>query len=290
MRENKTTIENLEHKSKPYQSKYDINWEYNSTQIMGTKWYLWPFPIMPAFSKPKGEGIYFEKNVDSDEDEGDEEDKEQNNQGNERTPVNLNRNDNQGSGGQQASQQTVPVGRVQNYNYRPASIKTGQEVVQTTKQGDRMTLHNEKANKWENLNNIVKADNAGQVYKSSTSDENNVPVAIQPGNDKYTNQIDQRTYEDMKTQYYNKTTNLAVENIDKRRLANERIDSKSSTGQLIKGTRVSEGPEGAASAGRKTGYISPSVKSKARPKKSTGRPSTTKRTTNTAKRGPSGYR
>ena len=50
--ENKTTIENLDMKNKPFQSKFDLGSEYNLYQVFGTNKLLWPFPIYLDSGKP----------------------------------------------------------------------------------------------------------------------------------------------------------------------------------------------------------------------------------------------
>ena len=60
VRENKTTIENIEHKEEPnYVSKYDIDFKHNVEQVMGTNRWYWLLPIMPKHCSPAGQGIYF---------------------------------------------------------------------------------------------------------------------------------------------------------------------------------------------------------------------------------------
>lgn len=61
---NKTTIENLEKKGKPYVSVYDIGGVNNFYQIFGTNPWLWPFPIFMGSGKPLGDGIYWATNKD----------------------------------------------------------------------------------------------------------------------------------------------------------------------------------------------------------------------------------
>ena len=65
---NKTTIENLEMKGKPYQSLYDIGWKRNWEQIFGMNRCLWPFPIFGGSGKPLGDGIYWPTNRPEDDD------------------------------------------------------------------------------------------------------------------------------------------------------------------------------------------------------------------------------
>jgi palmitoyltransferase ZDHHC2/15/20 len=59
MSENKTTIENLEAKGKPFKSPYDNGPWANFYQVFGTNKYLWPFPIYAESGKPMGDGIYW---------------------------------------------------------------------------------------------------------------------------------------------------------------------------------------------------------------------------------------
>ena len=60
MFENKTTIENLEKKKKPYFSEWDLGPTKNFYQIFGRKCFLWPFPVMFQFGRPDGDGIDWE--------------------------------------------------------------------------------------------------------------------------------------------------------------------------------------------------------------------------------------
>ena len=53
-------------------------------------------------------------------------------------------------------------------------IRNSENTETITKQGDKMTIHNnDRGSQWKNLNNIVRSDNPNQVYKSSESDQNN---------------------------------------------------------------------------------------------------------------------
>ena len=61
-----------------------------------------------------------------------------------------------------------------------------------------MTIHNDRTNIRENLNNIVKSDNTGQVYRSAGSEENKEIVDPRAGQTKFTNKIDPENYEEMK--------------------------------------------------------------------------------------------
>lgn len=56
---NKTTIENLEMKGRPFVSAYDIGANANWEQIFGRNRLLWPLPIFWDSGKPIGEGIYW---------------------------------------------------------------------------------------------------------------------------------------------------------------------------------------------------------------------------------------
>jgi len=200
LRENKTTIENLENKGKPYISRYDIEPKHNVEQVMGTKRWLWPFPIMPNTTKPRGEGIYFDKNVDSDVSEGEDEDsrEEEQQQQADNTINNAQRNDKYGGNSQGPTSQGNTNQRVSRPGYaenQPALKENSNN--QLTKQGDKMTIHNETANKWDNLNNIVKSNNQNTVYKSSES-EGNGPPATKHAKKQFTNQINTKKYEDRK--------------------------------------------------------------------------------------------
>lgn len=191
VRENKTTIENIEHKEEPeYKSKYDIDWDHNVEQVMGTNRWLWLVPIMPKSSIPKGQGIYFDKLYDS-EASSDEEAEEE-----DRRPRNYEpSNDNQNQFNNQADGQRLGnTNGLANAGERQGN--TGfQNPTSGNVQGDRMTIHNERENKWENLNNIVKSDTAGQIYKSSESNENSAALDSRGGNMKFTNKIDDKSFE-----------------------------------------------------------------------------------------------
>lgn len=69
---NKTTIENLEAKNKPYKSVYDIGWDRNMEQIFGMNRWLWPFPTFGGNGKPIGDGIYWPTNKPRRDADGDE--------------------------------------------------------------------------------------------------------------------------------------------------------------------------------------------------------------------------
>jgi hypothetical protein len=62
---NKTTIENLDKKGKPYRSQYDMGSINNIYQIFGTNKWLWPFPVFCGSGKPLGDGIYWPSNIQS---------------------------------------------------------------------------------------------------------------------------------------------------------------------------------------------------------------------------------
>ena len=64
---NKTTIENLEMKGRPYTSLYDIGSKRNWEQIFGMNRCLWPFPIFGGSGKPLGDGIYWPTNRPEDD-------------------------------------------------------------------------------------------------------------------------------------------------------------------------------------------------------------------------------
>lgn len=188
VRENKTTIENLEHKSKEYESKYNIDETENIEQVMGTKRWLWFFPIMPASAKPHGEGINFQKRFESEDSEGEGESGDRNGQDNNapRNPANFGgRNGADGSQPSQNNQQNNilrpnnqnnQVGvhntdtRANNQATTPGNINN-ENTETITKQGDKMIIHNDRGSQWKNLNNIVQSDNPNQVYKSSEGEQ-----------------------------------------------------------------------------------------------------------------------
>lgn len=61
--ENKTTLENLEHKGKPFSSPFDNGPWTNFLQVFGTNKFLWPFPIYAESGKPLGDGVYWKQNI-----------------------------------------------------------------------------------------------------------------------------------------------------------------------------------------------------------------------------------
>lgn len=63
--ENKTTIENLEKKKKPYHSEWDLGMKKNFYQVFGRNCLYWPFPVMFEGGRPDGNGIEWEKLGDS---------------------------------------------------------------------------------------------------------------------------------------------------------------------------------------------------------------------------------
>lgn len=204
MKENKTTIENLEHKSKPYLSKYDISSHHNFEQVMGTNKWLWAIPIMPASAKPKGEGIYFDKNCDSEGSEGEEDETPEDNVQQERNPINFQRRDGEESKNIQSTSKAPNLSSTSNLRKlgQPVEEQSNghNNVERITKQGDKMTIHNERTNQWNNLTNIVKADNPHpQVYKSSGSEENSAAQTSNVANkQQYTNEIESKGENDGK--------------------------------------------------------------------------------------------
>lgn len=58
--ENKTTIENLEIKGKPFISRFDQGLYRNIDQVFGANKFLWPFPAYFDSGKPLGDGVYWE--------------------------------------------------------------------------------------------------------------------------------------------------------------------------------------------------------------------------------------
>jgi palmitoyltransferase len=64
---NKTTIENIEKKGRPFKSPYDIGYDDNWRQIFGTNPFLWPFPLFAGSGKPLGDGIYWPTNTRDDD-------------------------------------------------------------------------------------------------------------------------------------------------------------------------------------------------------------------------------
>jgi hypothetical protein len=287
MYDNKTTIETLEMKNKPYESKYNINMKHNIMQIMGTKLWLWPMPIMPASAKPIGEGIYFEKNAESEEDEDSEETPEEDNNNN---AVNADNHTRQG----RYQPENTGVNNTSNVtDNRPQygqSVSNGgnrvdARVANTT---DRMTVHNnETINKWDNLNNIVKSDNVNLAYKSS--DEDNIALAPMQGNAKFANKVESSAYEEMKKQYLmrqqqpeNQKEASGGKPLVQRTHQNQ-VESKSSSSHIMRKSRSPDGGQNVANLGRESNYVSPGQKQKGKPRKSTNKPKNAKRGTATSK-------
>jgi hypothetical protein len=201
VRENKTTIEGLEMKNQPYQSKFDMSEVYNRDQIFGVNRWLDYFPIMPKSAKPFGSGIYFEKNVDTSSEEEEEEENTGNNEDS-RNPANF-----RASNGQQpnTTSQHVQQPSSQNQLQRPGgaaeSNKDSSNAAEsTTKQGDVMTIHNDRSSQYRNLNNIVRSDGQVQEYKSNESCDNK-PVErkkVETSKKQYINEVDSREYKELK--------------------------------------------------------------------------------------------
>lgn len=61
--ENKTTIESLENKGKPFESKFDSGVIRNWYQVFGTNKFMWPFPMFLDSGKPLGDGIYWQRGL-----------------------------------------------------------------------------------------------------------------------------------------------------------------------------------------------------------------------------------
>eukprot|EP00343_Euplotes_focardii_P000410 CAMPEP_0205800936 /NCGR_PEP_ID=MMETSP0205-20121125/2750_1 /ASSEMBLY_ACC=CAM_ASM_000278 /TAXON_ID=36767 /ORGANISM="Euplotes focardii, Strain TN1" /LENGTH=157 /DNA_ID=CAMNT_0053064833 /DNA_START=273 /DNA_END=746 /DNA_ORIENTATION=- len=155
---------------------------------------------MPKSTIPKGQGIYFDKLYESDA-SSDEEDQQEE----DRRPRNYEQdNDVANSSNNQEQQQ-----RLGNTNGLAAAggrqgSREGNNGMQNPTSGNvdgnRITIHNDRANKWEDLNNVVRSGNSGQVYKSSESIENSVPLDSKVAgsnvvNTKFTNKIDQKSYQ-----------------------------------------------------------------------------------------------
>lgn len=69
VKQNKTTIENLEMKSlktpanKESKTIYDMGLLYNLQQVFGTNKLLWPFPMYMESGKPMGDGVNWATNI-----------------------------------------------------------------------------------------------------------------------------------------------------------------------------------------------------------------------------------
>lgn len=59
--ENKTTIENLEKKKRPFHSEWDLGATRNFEQVFGRVCLLWPFPVTCQSGRPVGDGIEWER-------------------------------------------------------------------------------------------------------------------------------------------------------------------------------------------------------------------------------------
>lgn len=195
VRENKTTIENLEMKNQAYVSKYDFGMPHNYEQIFGRSRWLDYIPIMPKSAKPEGDGIYFQHaSTDESEDEADEQTPDEEN----RPPANFNRS---GSGSQGLIGQQ-PNRENQEQPERPNSNEVGngnnnEGVV--TRQGDVMIVHNDRSSQYRNLDNIVRSDQV-QDYKSNQSQDSKPKLSSGGGQIK--KEIDNSEYERLKKQYH----------------------------------------------------------------------------------------
>lgn len=127
-----------------------------------------------------------------------------------------------------------------------------------------MTIHEDRRNKWDNLNNIVKAENQ-PTYKSSESEANaSARVGQVSQKQQFKNQLGTQPYENMGQQ-------LAVGNPQRSTRQDERVDSKASSGNLIRKTRGQDSARGTAGVARSSGsYSSPGLRAKPKSKKGTG--------------------
>ena len=239
VRENKTTIENLEFKDKVYQSKWDVNPEFNYEQIFGTnRWYDY-FPIMPKSAKPFGDGIYFQRGYESeDSDEG-----EQENQEDSRPPANIG---NPSSGPNNSSDNPTSQNATQQQVQRPGGIGSS-----ITRQGDVMTIHNDKGSQYRNLNNIVRSDQPAEDLKFNESQPNITARAPTGSNqDQFpNNQMNTKDYEELKNQFYTNEEQKASaaklttqpNKTGKSKYTNDRHGSKVSTSAISKNRGTNRG-------------------------------------------------
>lgn len=232
VRENKTTIENMEHDSDPlYESRYDISFWHNVYQVMGVNKWIWWIPINPKSNNPEGDGIYFQKNCESSSEESEEEESEDDRP---RQYRNTNQNYNESDvierltnvrdpNATQARNESNGVSREENNG-------AGREHI------DRITTHHEDQHSKDNLNNIVRSDNTGQIYNGHERNENN---KASESKDEYSDRrgaVPPQHQDNRDFQYYNRTT-LGDNSRDQPLLSGgradgERADSKSSVGQL----------------------------------------------------------
>lgn len=248
--ENKTTIEDLEKKSAPYKSKYDIDFWFNWEQVMGKNVYLWWIPIMPHSCMPPGDGIYYKKNKavkDSDDDSDDSDDDDENPGSVNNTGQNMNNS---------SSQQFAGNNNQPGLDGAPRDLRAAGQA----NEGDRMTIHNDNQNRWDNLNNIVRADNNGQVYRSNASDENSMPTGSRAAAVGHANTVGARQYEEDRVGYYANNLNPAAQPA---RGTHVHDASKSSTGQLMRRTREASAPGGAKRSSKASPGIRPKGKGRA---------------------------
>jgi hypothetical protein len=57
--ENKTTIEFLEAKGEPFESRFSINTRRNWQQVFGPNKFFWIFPINVGAARPNGDGVFW---------------------------------------------------------------------------------------------------------------------------------------------------------------------------------------------------------------------------------------
>lgn len=235
VRENKTTIENIEHNSDPhYESRYDISFWHNVYQVMGTNKWIWWIPINPASNAPEGDGIYFEKNYESSSEESDEEVEDDRPRNYYQNPAQNMDDENQPDMIERLTNgHDINGSQARNGNHR---VSHGGGNGNTNGQADTMTIHNAGYQRQDHLNNIVLSDNTGQAYDNRGRDENR---KVEDSKDEYSNRGDtlqplqqdtrDRPYYDGPTQ---RTSARDQPTLTRGRNEGERADSKSSAGNL----------------------------------------------------------
>lgn len=196
VKENKTTIENLEHRNEIYVSRYDMSYEYNYNQVYGTNRFLDWFPIMPSSARPKGDGIYFDKNAEStdseDEDDNTAEPEDPRNPAHPGALVPDHSGDTQSPPIQTTSAQQLE---------RPGTQKNTGTI---TRQGDVMRIHDNRGNQIRNINDIIRSENMPQDFRSNESEEN-LRITGNPntGQPHFTSKtIEDKKYEELKSEFY----------------------------------------------------------------------------------------
>eukprot|EP00344_Euplotes_crassus_P008660 CAMPEP_0197019344 /NCGR_PEP_ID=MMETSP1380-20130617/80646_1 /TAXON_ID=5936 /ORGANISM="Euplotes crassus, Strain CT5" /LENGTH=222 /DNA_ID=CAMNT_0042446747 /DNA_START=747 /DNA_END=1419 /DNA_ORIENTATION=+ len=222
----------MEHESDPlYESRYDIDLWHNIYQVMGVNKWIWWVPINPKSNNPEGHGIIFKNNCESSSEESEEEESEDD------RPRQY-RNTNQNENGTDIIERLTNVrdpNAAQDRNKDNDMSRRGNNGVDSG-HTDNIPIHHEDQHRRDNLNNIVIADNTGQIDHGNGRNENN---KVEDSKGEYSNRrnAEPSQHQDKRNfQYYDRTA-LGDNSGDQPLLSGgradgERADSKSSVGQL----------------------------------------------------------